>query len=110
MRLWPGRDRMAERGEPPQRGVPAPEPHAGARRGGARRRGAGAGRPERRPLRRRRRPEEAQGAVPRVDQALQGPAAQDQGRARQQGRAAPGQLLDLNLSRNSKFVYNGVKF
>jgi len=69
-----------------------------------------AGRPERRPLLRRRRPEEAQGAVPHVDQGLQGPAAQGQGRARRQGRAAPGQLLDLNLSRNSKFVYNGVKF
>ena len=36
------RGRQAEHGEPPQRGVPAPEPHAGARRGGARRRGAAA--------------------------------------------------------------------
>jgi hypothetical protein len=101
-----GGGRQAERGEPPRRGVPAPEPHAGARRGGARRRGAGGGRPERRLplLLRRRRPEEAQGAVPRMDQGLQGPAAQDQGRARQQGRAASGQLLDLNLSR-MEFVY-----
>jgi hypothetical protein len=89
-------------GGPParRRGVPAAKPHAGARRGAAA--AVAAGRPGRQL---RRRPQEAQGAAPRVGQGLQGPAAQGPGRDRQ-GSMAQGQLLDPNEHLEHAYAHN----